>query len=69
MRVAVVGASKLSPAKGLRARDYVANPRRLAQDAVAQWIKEFPVVSTSTTGGKRLVAIIEKAIREGMNKE
>jgi hypothetical protein len=67
MRTAIVSSAELTT-KSLRADHYVANPRRIAQEAVQVWIKEFPFLSMKTSAGKRLLELVEKAVREGMQK-
>lgn len=66
MRTAIVPAHALS-AKDLRASHYVANPKKLAADAIRKWEVELGV-QLRGHGGKRLREIVEKAIREGMAK-
>lgn len=67
MRIAIVPASKLST-KDLRASAYVTNPRKVARDVVESWCKEYPVVSLRTKGGKRLLELVEAAIRYELDR-
>ena len=64
----MVPASELS-AKDLRASSYVANPKKLARAAVEQRSFEFGcVLNNGSRAGKRLIELVEQAIREGMEK-
>lgn len=69
MRTAIVEANKIST-KSLRASDYVANLKRMADTVVSKWSKEFGgVINTKSSAGRRLVFLVEVAIREGMKKK
>jgi len=68
MRTAIVPASDLS-SKDLRASAYVANPKEIAYETVRTWRDEFPVLDMTSKGGKRLVELVEQAIRESLEKQ
>lgn len=68
LRTAIVPASALS-AKDLRASHYVANPKRIAQNAVALWnAEQGGVLNLRGPAGKRLIELVEYAVRQGMEK-
>lgn len=67
MRIAIVPASKLST-KDLRASAYVTNPRRVARAVVRSWCELYPVMTLRTEGAKRLIELIEVALRTELDR-
>lgn len=56
--------------KSLRASDYVANPKKIALTTVRLWTMEHGgVLNLRSPAGKRLIALVEGAVREGMGKK
>jgi hypothetical protein len=68
MRVGVVNLSVEDGTKSMLASDYVADPRKIALLAVKTWRAEYPVLDMNSAGGKRLLALVEEAVREGIEK-
>lgn len=68
MRVGIVELSIENGTKSLLASDYVADPRKIALHAVKTWRAEYPVLDMNSSGGKRLLALVEEAVREGISK-
>jgi hypothetical protein len=68
MRVGIVNLSVKDGTKSLLASDYVADPRKIAMHAVKTWRAEFPVLDMKSPGGKRLLALVEEAVRDGISK-
>lgn len=68
MRIGIIPASAIT-AKDLRASSYVANPKRMARELVSQWSTEFGgIATTRSKAGKRLMELVEQAIRKGMER-
>lgn len=69
MRTAVISSNALST-KSLRASDYVANPKKIALTTVNLWnMEQGGVLNLRGPAGKRLVQLVEQAVREGMGKK
>ncbi len=68
MRTAIVPASALST-KDLRASHYVANPKKIALSTVTLWnTEQGGVLNLRGPAGKRLIELVEYAVRQGMEK-
>lgn len=68
MRVGIVNLSVEDGTKSLLASAHIANPKRIALHAVKTWRAEYPVLDMNSAGGKRLLALVEEAVREGIEK-
>lgn len=69
MRTAVISSNELST-KSLRASDYVANPKKIALSKVQMWTMEHGgVLNLKSPAGRRLLQLVEEAVREGMHKK
>lgn len=69
MRTAVISSTELST-KSLRASDYVANPKKIALATARVWTSEWGgMINLKGPAGRRLVELIESAVRDGMKRK